>query len=159
MLASSDMSFGRGFTIVAVALGAVAVVLGVVCGVIVVYTRAFLADSVSASGQVVALLPRQSCDTDDDGDRNCTTVYAPRIRFTTAGGRQVVFVSGSASSPPSYEEGDRVDVRYRASDPTDARIDSVSGVWLGALVTGGLAVFFAAFCVVWVVLAVRFRKL
>lgn len=40
---------------------------------------------------------------------------------------------------------------------TDARIDSITDVWLGALVTGGLAHFFAAFCVVWVVLAVRFR--
>lgn len=40
---------------------------------------------------------------------------------------------------------------------TDARIDSITDVWLGALVTGGLALFFAAFCVVWVVLAVRFR--
>ena len=149
------MSFGRWFTLVAAILGVIAVVLGVICGVIVVRTQAFLDESSSASGRVISLVPRQSCDSDD---RDCTTVYAPRVRFTTADGRQVVFVSSTASNPPSHEEGDRVDIRYRASDPTDARIDSVTDVWLGALVTGGLALFFTAFCVVWIVLAVRFRR-
>lgn len=158
LLGSPGMSFGRGFTLVAVILGAVAVVLGVICGVMVVRTRAFLADSSSVSGQVIGLVSRQSCDQDDDGYRTCTTVYAPRVRFTAADGRQVVFVSGTASNPPEHEEGDLVDVRYRSSDPTDARIDSVTGVWLGAITTGGLALFFAMFCGVWVMLAVRFRK-
>ena len=105
---------------------------------------------------MVALVARESCD--DDGDRNCTTAYAPRVRFTTADGRRVVFVSNTASNPPSYERGDRVDVLYRSSDPSDARIDSVAGVWIGAMITGGLALFFAVLCGVWVVLAVRFRK-
>lgn len=139
-------------------LGAVAVILGVICGVIVFRTQAFLADSISASGQVIGLVSRQSCDEDDDGYRTCTTVYAPRVRFTTADGRQVIFVSSTASNPPEHEQGDRIDVRYRSNDPSDAVIDSVTGVWLGAIITGGLAVFFAAFCVVWVVLAVRFRE-
>ena len=152
------MSFGRAFRLVAIILGAVTVVLGVICGVIVVRTQAFLADSNSTSGQVIGLVPRQSCDTDDDGDRTCTTLYAPRVRFTTADGQQVVFVSDTASNPPEHEEGDRIDVRYRKSDPTDAVVDSVTGVWLGAIITGGLAVFFAAMCAVWIVLAVRFRS-
>jgi Protein of unknown function (DUF3592) len=152
------MSFGRAFRLVAIILGALTVILGVICGVIVVRTQAFLADSSSTSGQVLGLVPRQSCDTDDDGDRSCTTVYAPRVRFTTADGQQVTFVSDTASNPPEYEEGDRIDVRYRSNDPTDVVVDSVTGVWLGAIITGGLAVFFAAMCGVWVVLAVRFRN-
>jgi Protein of unknown function (DUF3592) len=152
------MSFGRAFRLVAIILGAVTVILAVICSVIVVRTQAFLADSSSASGQVVGLVPRQSCDTDDDGHRTCSTVYAPRVRFTTADGQSVVFVSDTASNPPEHEEGDRIDVRYRTNDPTDAVVDSVTGIWLSAIITGGLAVFFAAMCGVWVVLAVRFRK-
>ncbi len=151
------MSFGRAARLVAVILGVVAVVLGVICGVLVVRTQAFLADSSIASGQVIGLVSRQSCDEDDDGHRTCSTVYAPRVRFTTADGRQVIFVSGTASNPPEHEEGDRIDVRYRANDPSDAVIDSVTGVWLGAIITGGIAALFAVFCAVWVVLAVRFR--
>lgn len=159
MLASCDVSIGRGFRLVAVILGALALVMGVVCGVVAFRTRAFLADSSSASGQVIQLVSRQSCSQDDDGrDRNCTTVYAPRVRFTTADGQQIVFVSGTASSPPSYEVGDRVDIRYRSNDPSDARIDSVTGVWIATIITGGIALLFAVLCGVWVILAVRFRK-
>lgn len=152
------MSFGRIFTIVAVGLGAIALILTVITVVIVVRTQAFVSESSTSSGQVINLVPRQSCDKDDDGYRTCSTVFAPRVRFTTVDGRQVIFVSPTASNPPEYEEGDRVDVRYRSNDPKDAVIDSVSGVWLGAIVTGGIAALFAVFCAVWVVLAVRFRK-
>lgn len=158
LLVSPDMSIGRVLTIVAVGFGVIAVVLGVISGVIVVRTQAFLAESSSATGRVIGLVPRTSCDEDDDGNRTCSTAYAPRVRFTTADGRQVVFVSDTAANPPEHEEGDPVDVRYRASDPNDARIDSISGIWLAAIITGAIALFFTAFCVVWVVLAVRFRK-
>jgi len=153
------MSFGKAFRLVAIILGAITLVLGVICGVLVFRTRAFVADSSTAPGQVTDLVPRRSCDHDDD-DRveDCTTVYAPRVRFTTADGRQVVFVSATASSPASYDEGERVEVRYRTGDPNDARINSVTGVWLSSMVTGGLTLFFGAFCAVWIVLAVKFRK-
>ena len=107
---------------------------------------------------MIGVVPRESCDEDDDGHRTCTTVYAPRVRFSTTDGRQVVFVSGKASKPPSYNEGDPVNVRYRSNNPTDARIDTVTGIWLGAIITGGLALFFAAFSGIWVWLAIRFRK-
>ena len=57
LLASLGMSFGRGFTLVAVILGVIAIVLGVVCAVITLRTRAFLAESSSASGEVVGPRP------------------------------------------------------------------------------------------------------
>ena len=82
----------------------------------------------------------------------------PRVRFSTADGRHIVFVSGTASNPASYDEGDPVNVRYRSNDPTDARIDTVTGIWLRPIITGGLALFFAAFSAIWVWLAIRFRE-
>ena len=54
-------------------------------------------------------------------------------------------MSGTASNPPSYHEGDPVNVRYWSNDPTDARIDTLTGIFLGAIITGGLSLFFAAF--------------
>jgi hypothetical protein len=152
------MSFGRGFTLVAVILGVIALILGVVCGVIALRTQAFLAESTSATGQVIGLVPRESCDEDDDGHRTCTTVYAPRVRFATADGREIVFVSDTASSPASYSEGDRVTIRYRPNEPTKARLDTVTDIWLGAMITGGLASFFAIFSGIWIALAIRFRN-
>lgn len=152
------MSFGRAFRLVAVALGAVTLVLAVVCGVTVLRTRSFLAGSTTAPGQVVALDARQSCDHDQSQPTSCTTVYAPRVRFVTADGRTVVFVAGTASSSPSYAEGDRVTVRYRPEAPAGARIDSVTGVWLATIITGALTLVFGGMTAVWVVLAKRFRK-
>ena len=61
------MSFGRGFTLVAVIIGAVAIVLGVICAVITFRTRTFLAESSSASGQVIGIVLRESCDEDETG--------------------------------------------------------------------------------------------
>ena len=152
------MSFGRAFTLVAVILGVLTIGVGVVCGVVVVQTRSFLDESTVTSGQVIELVSRQSCEV-EDGERTCSRVYAPRVRFSTADGRRVVFESATASSPASYEEGDRVDVRYRTSDPDDARIDSVVDVWFGALLAGGFTLVLGVLAGVWTVLAVRFRAL
>ena len=157
LLASLDLSFGRGLTLVAVILGVIAIVLGVVCGLISLRTRAFLAESTSAASQVIGLVPRESCDEHDDGHRTCTTVYAPGVRFATADGREIVFVSHTTSSPASYSEGDRVTVRYRPDEPTNARLDTVTGIWLSAIITGRLALFFAVFSGIWTALAIRFK--
>ena len=106
---------------------------------------------------VIGLIPRESCDEDDDGLRTCTTVYAPRVRFATADGREIVFVSDTASSPAAYSEGDRVTIRYRPKSPTKARLDTVTDIWLGAMITGGLALFFAIFSGIWIALAIYFE--
>lgn len=156
------MSFGRAFRLVAVALGGLAVVLTIVCVVDVVRTRAFLAESAVATGQVVELVDRQSCkdrDQDEDRDREvCSTVWAPRVVFTAVDGRDVDFVSAVAEAPPAYAEGDLVDVRYDPRRPAQARVDSVAAVWLGVIVTGALAAVFAGLCAVWVVLALKIRR-
>ena len=156
------MSFGRAFRLVAVGLGGLAVVLAIICVVNVVRTRAFLAGSAVATGQVVELVDRESCrdgDQDEDRDREvCSTVWAPRIVFTTVEGRDVEFVSAVAEAPPAYAEGDLVDVRYDPRRPAQARVDSLAGVWLAVIITGALAAVFAGMCAIWVVLAVKFRR-
>jgi preprotein translocase subunit SecF len=161
LLTSRAMSIGRAFRIVAIALCAITLVLAAVEVVVVVRTRSFLAESSTAPGQVVGLEPRQSCSSREDerGDERevCTTVYAPRVRFTSADGRQVVFVSSVASSSPSYAEGDRVQVRYRPDRPAQAQIDTVGDVWFDAIVVGVITLVLAVLGAVWVVLAVRFR--
>jgi hypothetical protein len=155
---SDALSFGRAFRIAAVGLGAVALVMGVICGLSVHRNREFLAVSSTAPGEVIGLVSRESCDEDDEGRAyNCHLVYAPRVRFTAADGREIVFESSTASSPASYAEGDRVEVRYRPDRPADARIDAVMDVWLDTIVTGFIALGFTAGFVVFVVLAVRFR--
>src|SRR5689334_22069695 len=128
------MSFGRAFRLVAIGLGVVTLVLATICVVDVVRTRAFLAGSVVATGEVVEMVARQSCrDRDDERDGSggreiCSTVYAPRIVFTAADGREIDFTSDIAEAPSAYAEGDTVDVRYDPARPAQARVDSVTGL-------------------------------
>jgi len=155
------MSFGRVFRLVALVLGAVTLVLAVVEVVVVVRTREFLAESSTATGQVIELVPRQSCDEREDerGDERqvCSTVYAPRVRYTSVDGREIVFVSSTASSSPAYAEGDRVTVRYRPDRPAQAQIDTVMDIWFSAILVGIFLLVVAGLCAVWIVLAVKFR--
>lgn len=156
------MSIGRAFRLAALVLGAITLVLAAIEVVVVVRTRSFLAESITAPGQVVALEPRESCSTrkDEGGEerQTCGPVYAPRVRFIAADGREVVFVSDVASNPPSYAAGDRVEVRYRPERPAQARIAAVSEMWLGAIVVGSITAVFAGLTALWAVLAARFRE-
>ena len=55
--------------------------------------------------------------TDSDG-----SAYAPVVRFKTADGYTVEFVSNYSSNPPAHEVGQLVTVVYSPSDPSEAVI-------------------------------------
>jgi hypothetical protein len=130
----------------------------VICGVGIARTRAFVAMSSVATGQVIGLEPRESCDDENDGrEPVCRTLFAPRISFVAADGRTIEFVSSTAESPPAYAEGDRVQVRYPPDRPADAQVDAVTGLWLGSIVTGAITLVLAAISVVFVVIALQIR--
>lgn len=138
-----------------VIFGGVAVILVLIAGGLVLHTGSFLAGSVSTTGTVIELIGREDCSTDDDRRRTCRTVYAPTVRFTTSDGRQVDYRSRTATGPSLYREGQQVEVRYRPDDPTDARIDAFTDLWLAPLIVGGVGVIFGV--VTGVLGAVAFR--
>lgn len=118
-----------------------------------VYTKRFVSGAERATGTVIDLSSR----TDSDGD----VTYHPVVRFTTAEGRTVQFVSSSGSSPASESEGDRVEVLYDPDDPEDAKLSGFFDLWLWPLALGGLggmAVFFGLFAPHFGLVADRFRK-
>jgi hypothetical protein len=55
------------------------------------------------------------------------SAYYPVVLFTAESGQGIRFRDRSGSNPPAYRVGDRVAVRYLASDPHGAIIDR--GVW------------------------------
>jgi hypothetical protein len=67
-------------------------------------------------------------------------------------------VTDTASSPASYSAGDPATIRYRPDEPSNARLDTVTGIWLSAIITGGLALFFAVLSGIWIALAIRFKN-
>jgi len=56
--------------------------------------------------------------------RYASRVYYPRVRFRTANGRQVSFVSHTGTNPPSFRAGDPVTVLYDPLQPDEATIQA-----------------------------------
>jgi len=125
----------RVFTIIKYVFTALG--LGMLVGAFFVYrsTSGFLATAQTAQGTVIELVRSQSND---------STTYRPVVRFVTAEGRSIEFVSSSGSNPPSYARGETVPVLYAPQTPEDAKINGYFALWGGATILGGLgAVFFA----------------
>ncbi|MFF5970058.1 DUF3592 domain-containing protein [Streptomyces sp. NPDC012769] len=60
------------------------------------------------------------------------------VEFTPTGGAPTRFREFTGSNPPAYEVGERVDVRYRADSPEDARIEGFATLWLLPVIFGGI---------------------
>lgn len=58
-----------------------------------------------------------------------STTYSPVVEFT-ANGQTYTFESDNASSPPAYQVGETVNVRYDPADPSTAQIDKLTERWL-----------------------------
>jgi hypothetical protein len=94
------------------------------------FTRQFLRSSITTQGRIVALLPVRSTG------RHHYLVYAPVFRFDVPGTHFATVVSHNSSSPPAFEVGQVVTVRYQPGHPEKAVIDSFEQLWLGELVLG-----------------------
>jgi hypothetical protein len=67
-------------------------------------------------------------------------LYFPEVRFTTADGHQVQFLSRESRRADHFREGDKVPVRYDPASPTQAVIATFSALWALPLIyaAGGL---------------------
>lgn len=88
-------------------------------------TRHFLAQSSTAQGTVVALLPEGR-----------DIARAPVVRFVTANGDNIEFTSDTRSNPPGYTQGQRVEVLYHPDAPRDAKISDFGSLWGGPIALG-----------------------
>lgn len=66
--------------------------------------------------------------------------YYPIVEFTTATGKRIRFRGGVASAPPIFHPGEAVTVFYEPSRPEEAKINTLSELWLLPLVAGGSGV-------------------
>ena len=70
------------------------------------------------------------------------SLLRPRFRFRTPAGQAIIVTSTASSTEESYSDGDTVRVLYDPNDPTNARIDTLSNLWIGTLVVGLIMAFF-----------------
>lgn len=107
----------------------------------VIYTFAFLHNSVSSIGKVESLTARPG----EDNTEN----YFPVFTFVAANGQKYVVSSDAGSNPSEFTVGQNVPVKYRLADPGKAKIISYWQLWtmptvfcILGLVFGGLGVGF-----------------
>ena len=120
-------------------------VLGVVFLIIgaatYLHTRRFLDTAVAAEGVVLENLGRMDNSSNNYGS---SRYYYPRIRFRTADGQDISFVSSSGSNPPSYSINETVKILYDPGQPDRAMVHSFVGLWLLPTIFGGIGAVFAS---------------
>ncbi|WP_026971372.1 DUF3592 domain-containing protein [Aliagarivorans marinus] len=97
-------------------------------------TQSFVSSAVTTEGVVTQLIRSRSSD---------STSYYPVVRFKIKSGREIEFSSSTGSNPPSYSEGERVEVLYLESAPQEAEINAFFPLWGGVAVLGGLGAIFS----------------
>lgn len=109
--------------------------LGLLIGAIYLYLdkQSFLKTANVAPGLVVELRASRSDN---------STTYSPVVSFTAKDGRQIEFTSSVSSNPPSYSEGESVEVVYDPANPYEANINGFSSLYLGPLILGILGTVF-----------------
>ncbi len=110
--------------------------IAMLAGALYIYddTRSFLSEAVRTEGTVVNFMQAYS-------RRGIT--YAPVVHFVNRNNETVVFVSSTATNPPGYATGEKVEVLYFPAKPQEARINSFFSLWGGSVILGVMgSVFF-----------------
>ena len=122
--------------VILLVFGLIGLVFGLVGLWLVISDRDFKRRAVRTQGTIVALRPQRS--------RNSGGVtYVPRLRFTTAYGRQIEAETNVGTNPPIGPVGHVVNVLYDPTNPVKVRVDSFwgGGNMIGVILLGFGVVF------------------
>ncbi|BAY63050.1 hypothetical protein NIES22_31270 [Calothrix brevissima NIES-22] len=123
-------------------IGSVMAGMGTLCSVIGVVdalnTRSFMASSIQTQGTVVDVVRRSS----RDNKGRISYFYYPVVKFTPASGEETIFESDTGSNPPSYSQGQSINILYNPQQPNAARENSWFTLWgFPAIFTGIGSIF------------------
>jgi hypothetical protein len=119
-------------------LFAVGVAAAVFCAYSAVGTIRFISESTRAEGTVVDWTQGQTPTTRSSEPG----AYFRIIEIETPDGQRIRGQAEVGVEMRRLEIGERVAVRYRASDPTRMRVVSLSDLWIVELATGVIAIAF-----------------
>jgi|SRR5581483_5351715 len=104
-----------------------------IAGILLQHTRSFLRDAVRADARVVRIIERRDVGSDAS--------YYPVFSFRDPTGEEHEVYSSSGSFPPANAVGDSVTVLYRPQQPSKAREDSFSELWLLPVILAVVGLF------------------
>jgi hypothetical protein len=105
------------------------------------YTSVWLLRSVPGQGTVIDLVPNVPGQGTviDDGDG---IPYSARFKFKAHDGKVYIATAGVATSPPSFEIGEDVRLRYLPTDPASAKLSYFWQLWFEPMLCAGLGGLF-----------------
>jgi hypothetical protein len=92
-----------------------------------IHTTAFIHSALRATGIVQRLDQRFD-------DQDISPQYAPVFKFLADDGQSYTVASATATGPPSFVAGQKVEVLYRKGNPGGAVINSFWELWLVSMV-------------------------
>ena len=146
------MGKGAGFLVIFVVIGA-----GLLVAAVGSFqsTQGFIASADVTTGVVVDLERRESRDS--DGNRSVTYYPVVQYRLPSGGTRQ--FRSSTGSNPPSYRQGQEVEVLYQPDNPRDARINGFFSLWGMTMILSVMGVAFTGLPGLGLYLTLRQRRI
>lgn len=114
-------------------------------------TRNFLSGAVHADARVVRLIEKHDFDSGPH--------YYPVFSFHDSAGEEHEVFSSSGSFPPSNAVGDSVAVLYQAQQPSKAREDSFSELWLLPVILVGVGLFDLTLGLAFIFLPMLYQRL
>jgi hypothetical protein len=101
---------------------------------------AFLKKAQTATGKVIDLGVSYS----SSKNSSSSPTYYPIVTFHTPEGKPYTFRSNFSSNPPSYEEGEEVEVYYLPDSPAKAEIKGFFSQWFAVLICSVIGLIFSA---------------
>lgn len=99
-------------------------------------TQQFLYDAYLAKGIVVSF---------EESSTTSGVTFHPVVQYEDTKGRNIEFISSSGSNPPTYVQGEEVEVLYVPGPQREAQINHFFSLWGAVLILAGLgATFFLA---------------
>lgn len=98
-------------------------------------TNTFLKTATTANGVVKELIQVRNSS-------NKSLTYKPLILFTDKNNKNIEFSSSSSSNPPSYSEGEKVQVLYNPAQSSDAKINTFLSIWGFSVILGSMGFIF-----------------
>ncbi len=107
-------------------------------------TSSFLRSAVTVPGVVTEVRPSSGSD---------GTTYHSVFEFSGTDGVKRQSVTSWSSNPPAHVVGDKVEVLYSPTDPSDVRLRSFMGLWFGSVLCAAMTIMpFVMACVfIWLV--------
>jgi hypothetical protein len=132
----------RGKDLLSLSFRIIGLLFVAIGAVVAAATTVFVTRAQPVEGRVVDYSVEQNAITFMNSDESTGMLFYPIVEYQAEGGGVHRITGRMGRASRAYDEGTPLTVLVSATDPTDARINTVFGVWGSAIILGGLGAVF-----------------